>query len=48
MEMFFAFKAEVIKDEERKKAFGDVNAQLKNIYEKLSKLDQSRRSLKSE
>ena len=45
LEVFFSFKAEVVKDEDRKGAVNDINAQLKHIYEKLAQLDNCRKNL---
>ena len=45
LEVFFAFKSEVIKDEARKEALNDVNLQLKNLFENVTMLDNSRRNI---
>ena len=48
LEAFFAFKAEVKKDEERKEAMNDVNLQLRTVFERLESLDNSRRNLQND
>ena len=45
LEVFFSFKSEVMKDEDRTNTVNDIHAQLKMIFEKLGTLDNGRRNL---
>ena len=45
LEVFFSFKHETIKDEDRKGAVNDITLQLKMVHERLGKLDNSRHTM---